>query len=601
MFILLIMAKYSMRIILGRTIKMTNYHWDLTPLYPSMDSESFLNDFHQIETMMDQKKEFLSKPCDEIRVHQFLELENAFQDLISRIYSFLSLQISVDAKNKQAIKYASQLETLLASYADVDAQIETWLAQLNLSQLQDSYVEEHAFVLKENQLHQQYALSTESEKVLANMKVNGSSAWEQYKNQVIASHKVSVDGKEYPLTAVLNMAYSPDPEVRKHAYEAEVASYKTIEEAIAACLNAIKGESLQVSNLRGYDSVLQRTLQDSRLSQKTLDVLLETIRSALPMFQRFYRLKARTLGYEKGLPWYELYAPIVKTSASYPYEKGAAFVIEQFTSFSENLGNYAKTAIENHWIDVYPQEGKVGGAFCNNLHCIGQSRFLLNYGGEFSDVSTMAHELGHGFHGHCLKDQTALNAEYPMPIAETASTFCETIVKKAAMKHARKEEKIMILENELTDCAQVIVDIYSRYLFESRVIEKRKQGPLSVEEIKDEMIQAQKEAYGDGLDENILHPYMWTWKSHYYSADLAFYNFPYAFGLLLAKGLYACYEKDPIQFPKTYETFLSNTGKMNLEDVGKQVGIDLQDPSFWKGSIDRIQEDLDTLEALLEE
>ena len=174
--------------------------------------------------------------------------------------------------------------------------------------------------------------------------------------------------------------------------------------------------------------------------------------------------------------------------------------------------HYAKTAIANHWIDVYPRQGKVGGAFCQNLHCIQQSRFLLNYGNDFSDIIT----LGHGYHGHCLNQQTALNADYPMPIAETASTFCETIIKKAALKNASKQEQLMILENELSDCAQVIVDIYSRFLFESRFIDKRKEGPLSVEEIKELMIQAQKEAYGNGLDHDYLHPYMWTWKPHYY-------------------------------------------------------------------------------------
>lgn len=213
----------------------------------------------------------------------------------------------------------------------------------------------------------------------------------------------------------------------------------------------------------------------------------------------------------------------------------------------------------------------------------------------------MAHELGHGFHGHCLNSQTAMNANYPMPIAETASTFCETIVKKAALKNASQAEQLMILENELSDCAQVIVDIYSRFLFESRLIEKRKEGPLSVAEIKDLMIEAQKEAYGHGLDQNTLHPYMWTWKPHYYEADYAFYNFPYAFGLLLAKGLYGLYLKEGNQFATTYENFLSLTGKMNLEDVGKSVGIDLTSEDFWQNSIDMIQEDIYLFERLLRE
>ena len=411
---------------------------------------------------------------------------------------------------------------------------------------------------------------------------------------------VTIDDKEYPLTEVLNMAYSKDIEVRKKAYEAEVKSYVKVEQGVVSALNAIKGEAITIAKMRGYDSVLDRTLKDSRMSKKTLDVLLETIRNALPIFEEYYQLKAKALGYNNGLPWYDMYAPIVEIESSYPYEKGCEFVIEQFSKFSKKLGDYAKRAIKEEWIDVYPRKNKVGGAFCENLHCIKESRFLLNYGNEFGDVITMAHELGHGFHGECLNDEYSLNSDYPMPIAETASTFCETIVKKSALKRASKQEQLMILESELSDCAQVIVDIYSRFLFESRFIEKRKEGPLSVEETKELMLNAQKEAYGHGLDHNVLHPYMWTWKPHYYEADYAFYNFPYAFGLLLAKGLYGMYVKEGDTFSDTYEKLLSVTGKNNLEDVCKVVGIDITSLDFWQNSIDMIKEDIGLFKQLLE-
>ncbi len=433
------------------------------------------------------------------------------------------------------------------------------------------------------------------------MKTTGSSSWLKYKDQLISSMTVNIDNKEYPLTEVLNMAYSKDKNVRKKAYEAEIASYQSVEQGVASALNAIKGESITEARLRGYDSVLQRTLIDSRMSQKTLDVLLQTMKKALPMFEKYFQTKAKVLGYKDGLPWYDMYAPIIDIHSEYSYAKGSHFVVEQFSTFSKNLGQYAKNAIEKDWIDVYPRNGKVGGAFCNNLHCIKQSRFLLNYGNDFSDLITLSHELGHGFHGHCLNDEHALNANYPMPIAETASTFCETIVKKAAIKKASQEEKLMILENELSDCAQVIVDIYSRFLFESRVIQQRENGPLSVDEIKGIMLEAQKEAYGKGLDHQYLHPYMWTWKPHYYESDYAFYNFPYAFGLLLAKGLYGMYVKEGEEFASKYEQFLSLTGKMSLVDVGKSIGIDLEDESFWQNSIDMIEQDLNMFYELLDE
>ena len=573
--------------------------WNLKQLYDSFEDQQFQKDIEIVNNIFEEQKQYPLLDNTENYLISYLKQENELNDKIEKLFSYVNLMMSADTQNDQAIKYASQLETLLASFADTNAKIQKWLAQFNFENMNHPYIQEHLFYLQENKNNQKYILDEQSEAVLANMKTTGSSAWSTYKDQLISSMTVTLDDKEYPLTEVLNMAYSKDKEVRKKAYTAEIQSYKKVEQGIASALNAIKGEAITVTKLRGYDSLLQRTLIDSRMSQKTLDVLINSIKKALPIFEKYFQTKAHYLGYENGLPWYEIHAPIVAMKSEYLYEKGCDFVVQQFSSFSKNLGDYAKNAIDCQWIDVYPRQNKVGGAFCQNLHCIKESRFLLNYGNDFSDVITMAHELGHGFHGHCLTQQTALNADYPMPIAETASTFCETIVKKAALKSASPQEQLMILENELSDCAQVIVDIYSRFLFESRFIKQRENGPLSVEEIKQLMIEAQKEAYGQGLDHHYLHPYMWTWKPHYYYADYAFYNFPYAFGLLLAKGLYGIYQKQGSSFAKTYEKFLSLTGKMSLEDVGKSVGIDLQDENFWQESINMIIKDLEQFYRLL--
>lgn len=574
--------------------------WSLKELYTSFDDHQFHEDIHQIKNMLDDMRKYPNFIHHQDNLVSYLQQENMLDDLVEKVYAYISLTMNAHTNNYEAIKYASIIENLLASFADTQAQIQKWIAQFDLTKMNHSYITEHRFVLNEIKQHNQYLLDDQSEAVLANMKTTGSSAWLKYKDQLISSMKIVIDQQEYALTEVLNMAYSKDKEIRKKAFQAEIASYKDVELGVASALNAIKGEAITVAKLRGYESVLQRTLIDSRMSQATLDVLLKTMKKALPMFEKYFQTKAKHLGYQNGLPWYEMYAPIIDVNSEYDYQAGSQFVIEQFSSFSKHLGNYAKMAIENNWIDVYPRQSKVGGAFCHNLHCIQESRFLLNYGNDFSDVITMAHELGHGFHGHCLNHQTALNAQYPMPIAETASTFCETIVKKAALKNASEVEQLMILENELSDCAQVIVDIYSRFLFESRLIEKREDGPLSVDEIKELMIEAQKEAYGHGLDHEILHPYMWTWKPHYYEADYAFYNFPYAFGLLLAKGLYGLYLKEGASFSEAYEKFLSLTGQMNLEDVGKSIGIDLTSEAFWQNSIDMIAEDLDLFYMLLE-
>lgn len=572
--------------------------WDLSKLYQSFDDHNFTNDFKQIVELQKQINTYRNNN-NESSLENYLIDSIKLNQLIEKTANYISLTLSVDTTNSIALKYSDQLDDLLASFVEDDVLNKQWISSFDLDSLQSKLIKEHLFILKEIQQNQKYTLDKKSESIIAHMQNTGSNAFGKLKDQLISSIEVTIDEQKYPLTTVLNMAYDKEHDVRKKAYEAEIKSYQDKEQAIAACLNGIKGEVLYTTELRGYENELTRTLINARMSKETLDVLLTVMQENLDIFREYLKTKAHALGYPKGLPWYELYAPVVQDNSTYPYEKSCQFIIEQFNTFSHHLGEFAKKAIDNNWIDVYPHSGKVGGAFCCNLHSIKESRFLLNYGNSFSDAITMAHELGHGFHGECLLDETILNSDYPMPIAETASTFCETIVTKAALKNADDQTKLSLLEDELSNAAQVIVDIYSRFLFESRFFEKRKDGALSVAEIKQLMIQAQKDAYGDGLDHHYLHPYMWTWKPHYYDAECSFYNFPYAFGLLLAKGLYAIYQKEGATFSKTYKKLLSLTGKMSLEDVCLSVNIDLKDKAFWQASIDTFKEDLALYTQLL--
>lgn len=572
--------------------------WDLTKLYKSFNDENFINDFNKINVLQQQINTYRNNN-DEQSLENYLVDLIKLNQLIEKIANFISLTLSVDTTNSEALKYGDQLDELLASFVSENVLNQQWITSFNLDSLKSKLIKEHLFILQEIQTNQKYTLDQKSESIIAHMQNTGSNAFSKLKDQLISSIIVTIDNISYPLTEVLNMAYSKDKELRKEAYEAEINSYQDKEQAIAACLNGIKGEVLYTTKLRGYQSELERTLINARMSNETLEVLLSVLQENLGVFHDYLKAKAIALGHDHGLPWYDLYAPVVEDNSSYPYEKSCQFVIEQFNTFSNHLGEFAKKAIDENWIDVYPRIGKVGGAFCCNLHSIKESRFLLNYGNSFSDAITMAHELGHGFHGECLNGESILNSDYPMPIAETASTFCETIVTKAALKEADNKTKLVLLEDSLANATQVIVDIYSRYLFETRFFEKRKTGALAIDEIKELMLNAQKDAYGDGLDHNYLHPYMWTWKPHYYYADCSFYNFPYAFGLLLAKGLYALYQKEGSNFSNIYEKFLSLTGKMPLEEVCLNINIDLKDKAFWQASIDTFKDDIKLYKQLL--
>lgn len=579
-------------------------NWSLKELYTSFTSKEFLEDLDKVDKNINDLKVFsenLNKDSDSLKSLEDIinKLENIYL-LISKVASFASLTVSADSKNVEGRKYLDVINNKNSLLAEPLTKIYKWIASVeNIDEVinKSTLLKNHEFIIREIISKNKYMLSDKEEAIIAKMRTTGSDAWSNYKDYLISTHKVdiNVDGKEesLPLTVVLNMAYSKDPEVRKKAYEAEIKSYEKIEEGVAAALNVIKGEVITTSELKGYKSPLHMTLEESRMDEDILNAMLTAIKESLPTFRKYLKRKAEILGHKNGLPFYDLYAPVIEKEMKFTFEEGKAFVEKNFRKFSDNLADFVLKAFENNWLDVYPKEGKVGGAFCASIKDIKESRILLNYGNSFSDVVTMAHELGHGFHGECLNNETMLNSEYPMTLAETASNFCEILIKKSAVKEASKEEAFAILEAEISDCNQVIVDIYSRFLFESEVFEKRKESSLSVEEINNAMLNAQKEAYGDGLDNNYLHKYMWTWKPHYYYATANFYNFPYAFGNLFAKGLYAEYLKRGDSFCKEYEELLAVTGKNMVADVTKIMNIDVHDVNFWRNSLKLIEEDIE--------
>lgn len=580
-------------------------NWSLKDLYPSFESQEFKIDMDKLTNKINEVNEWANEIVKDnndilVKLEEYIKRYSKLTELISKIGAFIELSISVNTKDTEALRYSDIFEKKLTHMVEASTKVERYISTIdNIEHIieKSELLKAHEYVLKSIVEQSKYLLSDKEESIIANMKNTGSNAWSKLKDNLISSLMVEIkendEVKEYPLTVVLNMAEDKSEEVRKRAYEAEIASYKKVEEGVAAALNGIKGEVLTVCDFRGYKSPLEKTLLDSRMDEESLNAMLDAMKESLPVFRKYLRRKAEMLGHKNGLPFYDLYAPISNADMKFTYDEGAKFVVKNFRTFSDNLGDFAQKAIDNNWIDVEPREGKVGGAFCAGLHFIGESRILLNYGGSFGDVVTMAHELGHGFHGECLKNEAILNSEYPMPIAETASTFCETIIKKAAIKEANKDEALAILEAEICDCTQVIVDIYSRFLFEKSVFEARKESALTVSQIKELMLEAQREAYGDGLDQEYLHPYMWAWKPHYYDADYNYYNFPYAFGLLFAKGLYAEYLKKGESFTSEYERLLSITGKNKIADITKEVGIDIHNKEFWRNSLKTIEEDIE--------
>jgi oligoendopeptidase F len=373
--------------------------------------------------------------------------------------------------------------------------------------------------------------------------------------------------KKLPITALINLRSHPDESVRHRGYDAENKIWESVQETLAACMNGVKGEANTLNKRRGRKDALHSALDASRIDRKTLDAMLSAMEDSFPMFRRYFKAKAAKLGKEK-LAWWDLFAPLGKTDKVYSFAEARAF--------------------DHNWIDAEPREGKRGGAFCMGLDGVEESRVLCNFDGSFDQVSTIAHELGHGFHNDCAyaAHKTYLQQLTPMTLAETASTMCETIVTEAVLAETKDpQEELAVLEAQVQGAAQIVVDIYSRFLFEKEVFERRQQAELSADELNEIMERAQKATYGDGLDERYLQKFMWTWKPHYYSPELSFYNFPYTFGLLFATGLYAIYQQRGPSFVADYKNLLASTGEATAADLAKRFGIDIRKRKFWDDSI----------------
>jgi pepF/M3 family oligoendopeptidase len=392
------------------------------------------------------------------------------------------------------------------------------------------------------------------------------------------------------------MAFDADRDTRRKAYEAELAGWKSAEIPLAAAMNCIKGEVNTLSKRRGWDSPLEETLFAANIDLETLEAMMEAAHESFPVFRRYLNVKAKALGLEK-LAWYDIFAPLSSDEREWTYEEGSSFVANQFAGYSMRMGDFARRAFAESWIDAEPRLGKRDGAFCTPIRA-DESRVMMNFKPSFGSVSTLAHELGHAYHNLCLAGRTPVQRSTPMTLAETASIFCETIVRKAALKSLEPKDRLAILEASLQGSCQVVVDISSRFLFERDVFEKRANRELSANELCEIMADAQKQTYGDGLDEKVLHPYMWAMKPHYYSSARSYYNFPYMFGLLFGLGLYSVYEQDPEAFKSGYDDLLSSTGLADAGELAKRFGIDIRSKSFWQGSLATIAEDVEVFVSL---
>ncbi|WKZ40963.1 MAG: M3 family oligoendopeptidase [Anaerolineales bacterium] len=580
--------------------------WDLTNVYPSLDSKQFKTAIKTFKKQLDELDAFFKKAAkadsktDPKKLGKILgesvERFNALFELSGTIGPFVYSYISTDSRNKEAMRILSEFEQMNVQTSMLNTRFTAWAGKLGKAAIKKAVktnpaAKAHEFILLEAAEQSKYLMSEAEEAVAAELTLSGGNAFGKLQGTITSQMTVDfeLDGKsqKMPMPALINLRSHPDEATRRRGYEAENKAWEGVQETLAACLNGVKGETLVLDKKRGREDNLHASIDSARMDRATLEAMLGAMKDSFPMFRRYFKHKAKLIG-KKKLAWWDVFAPMGKTDKVYSWNEARDFIVENFNKFSPDLGAFARRAFDSNWIDGEQREGKRGGAFCMGLDGVKESRILANFDGSFDQVSTLAHELGHAFHNECAyqADKTPLQQQTPMTLAETASIMCETIATEAALEQTTdKQEVLAILEAQLNNASQVVVDIYSRYLFEKEVFERRAKAELAADEINDIMERAQKATYGDGLDEKFLQKYMWTWKPHYYSAGFSFYNYPYAFGLLFATGLYAIYQKRGAEFVPAYKELLASTGEAPAAELADKFGINIRTKKFWADSL----------------
>ena len=580
--------------------------WDMSNVYPSLASKEYEAAVSSYKKQVASLEKFFERNLSPLGARTPVrDMAPLVGDAIGRINRILTLSgtivpfihayVSTDSRDQAAMRALSELEQASLPMDKLMVRFRSWLGRLGprLEKITaaDEIAAAYAFMLREAAEQSRYQMSDEMEALAAEMSLSGGNAFQKLQGTVTSQLSVDfeLDGsmQKLPMPALINLRSHPDEKTRRRAYDAENIVWDSAKETLAACLNGVKGEVNTLDKRRGRKDALHAALDDARIDRKTLDAMLGAMEASFPMFRNYFRSKASKIGKEK-LAWWDVFAPLGRADKVYSFEDARDFILDNFGKFSPDLQSFARRAFEHGWIDAEQREGKRGGAFCMRVEGVKESRVLCNFDGSFDGVSTIAHELGHGFHNYCAYEagKTPLQKITPMTLAETASTMCETIVTEAVLAGAHDaQEELAVLEAQIQGAGQVVVDIYSRYLFEKEVFERRAGAELSGAQLNEIMERAQKATYGDSLDERYLQKFMWTWKPHYYSPGLSFYNFPYAFGLLFATGLYAIYQQRGAAFIPDYKSLLASTGEASAANLAKRFGMDIRKRKFWEDSL----------------
>lgn len=594
------------------TNKMYADVWDLEVFFPGgSSSPEFTKHLEETGTKIEEFTKTVKEyaPSDGITDRKTVRhLIDMFEGTVQKnrqAGAFVSCLQAQNMHDKDADALRGKVTELSASFQNGLTIFDGKLSQYENEQwrllLEDEKLHELSFVLTERRTNAVQRLSEKEEMLINKLSVDGYHGWGQMYDTVVGSIQIPFEENGHvsylSVGQAANKFSHPNREVRQKVFVEWEKAWNEKGALLSKTLNHLAGFRLNTYEMRNWDNVLKEPLEYNRMDEKTLTAMWRVISNNKKPLVEFLNRKAKLLGLEK-LSWFDVDAPIGKTETKMTYQEGAEFILDHFAKFGEEMTSFAKTAFENNWIEAEDRQGKRPGGFHTYFPESAQSRIFMTYSGTPSNVSTLAHELGHGFHTYAMKDMHTLNRNYAMNVAETASTLAEMIVSDAAVKNASsEEEKLVLLEDKIQRSVALLMNIHARFIFETSFYEERRKGLVSKERLNELMVAAQKEAFGDALEE--YHPSFWGSKLHFYITGVPFYNFPYTFGYLFSLGIYAKAIQEGKGYEDKYIALLKDTASMTVEELAKKhLDVDLTDDAFWESAIKVCIEDIEEFLAL---
>ncbi|MVP01779.1 M3 family oligoendopeptidase [Paenibacillus lutrae] len=587
--------------------KTLNQTWDLDVFFPGgSDSPQFAAFLEQLGgdiELFRGRLDTAASPQSAEDASGLQALVDLYQGILKRVReadSFVGCLAADNQHDKKAVQLGGKVKSLYADFLSSLTRLDPILTgtpdEVWKTLLETKPLNAVAFALNERRLQAKEKLPPEQEALISDLAVDGYHGWNDLYNTTIGKFRMVVEenGERQELSAgqAYNKLHTSDFAKRTERFEQWEQAWAEQADFAAEALNHLAGFRLQVYKQRGWDSVHKEPLEINRMSKQTLDTMWDVIGRNKGIFVNYLSRKAKLLGLEK-LAWADVEAPLEGGTKTISYDDGAELIVEQFRNFSPRLAEFAKLAFDNRWIEAEDRAGKRPGGFCTSFPLAKQTRIFMTYSGTLNNLSTLAHELGHGYHQYLMDDMPALAQEYAMNVAETASTFAELIVSDAAVKAAANdEERIVLLEDKIQRAVAFFMNIHARFIFETNFYDERRQGLVSVDRLNELMVSAQKEAFQDSLSS--YHPHFWAAKLHFYSTDVPFYNFPYTFGFLFSAGIYARALEEGAAFEDKYAALLRDTGSMTVEELAsKHLGADLTQPEFWQRAVDTVVSDVE--------